>query len=96
MKRVLIVLGLSVFLGGCQLFTATETRTETVYKAVLPPEYLTAPCYPERPERASLRDIIEIQDRAIDQCNNQLMSIRQWVDLETQRLEEEKEEDNED
>lgn len=93
--KMIAVVCLCILLAGCELFTRIETRTETRYVPIFPPEYLTTECLPERPEKASLGDLLEIQNRALNQCNNQILTIREWVELERTQLQK-REEANED
>lgn len=90
MKVILVVL-LALFLSGC-FGRDTQPSVEVVYEPIFPPATLLQPCLPERPERASLRDIIEIQHRALLQCDGQLEALRDWRELERGQQEEEEEE----
>lgn len=92
MKTLIAIVGLSVFLSGCNLFGGGKRPTETVYRPIFPPQALTLPCVPEKPENVSLGDLIIIQQNTINQCNSQLRAIRDW----RERQESKDKEDNED
>lgn len=78
MKKVLAIIGLSVFLSGCNFFGGGERPTETIYQPIFPPQALTLPCTSPKPENVSLGDLIIIQQNTISQCNAQLKAIRDW------------------
>lgn len=87
--KLVFVLILAVFLTGCEMFSRNDSRTatETVYRPIFPPVALTLPCYPERPQNISLGDLVVLQSDALDQCNAQLESIRDWRERERQEKE---------
>jgi len=77
--KVFISLILLVLLTGCSLFQRElEIRREIVPTPLYPPDIYTINCYPNRPQTAVLGDLIVIQSRALDQCNDQLKNIREW------------------
>lgn len=88
MKKLLLLIPILFLLSGCPF---SKTVTETVYRPIFPPDALVQTCEPKRPERASLSDVIRIQDKALDQCNQRILSIQEWIELEEENWKEEEE-----
>lgn len=93
-KRIkwIILLPLCLPLAGCFW---TNTDTKTVYKNQYPPDYLLKECYPEKPDEATIGDVIQLQSAALHQCNNQLSALRFWKSQSAQENNNENEEEQE-
>ncbi len=87
MKNIILAIMFLLLLMGCN---HNPTKPDIQYKPIYPPESLTRECYPDKPNKASIGDIITIQDRALDQCNDQLEGIREWRILEEAPTDKEK------
>lgn len=82
--KTLTLIIAAMILVGCG--TTPEPRIETVYRPLFPPEPLMYPCYPETPQDASIRLVLDSQYRAIQQCNSQLKAIREWKKAQEELL----------
>ena len=77
--KILFSLILLIFLSACGAVQNKEETTSEIHY-VFPPSSLTQECYPDKPAIPSIDNIILVQKRAIDQCNDQLEGIRNYVD----------------